>query len=389
LPVGVAVILLVSPARGEGHPAGHSGDHPAGLAAGRLAVAGHPARGRRRLAVILVRTLCGRVSTFWSGRSPSRATCGRGDLVRRPGDPLPDVLLHRLGMSLSEASSVVLIKGLVHTSVLAAVATIALLPLGSPRSRTSSATSSWWWSARCDHLGPGRLWLSRPVGLDSCPVRAPPVDEFRSAIRPSGRRRPLDRPLVALQFVYWLFMFALIPLILHSLGWRGDLAPIIVGQAVLQILMPFSPLPGGAGVAEFGYLELIGQSFRRTWWCPAWCSGALHLVHPHGAGAIGLGCVPVDASEGGGAGMLRRSSRMALLAGGFVLGCLPSARIVAGRVGVRIERVGTGNPGVPRTSGGPSAPARVLWSWRWTRARLPYPSSPVERRARMTICSAA
>jgi uncharacterized protein (TIRG00374 family) len=54
-------------------------------------------------------------------------------------------------------------------------------------------------------------------------------------------------------------MFSLIPLFLYALGWRGDLVPIIVGQAVLQLLMPFSPLPGGAGIAELGYLELIGR----------------------------------------------------------------------------------------------------------------------------------
>ena len=40
----------------------------------------------------------------------------------------------------------------------------------------------------------------------------------------------------------------------------GPLVPIVVGQAVLQIIMPLSPLPGGAGVAEIGYLGLMGRS---------------------------------------------------------------------------------------------------------------------------------
>lgn len=43
--------------------------------------------------------------------------------------------------------------------------------------------------------------------------------------------------------------------------------------------------------------------------------------------------------------MLRRRTYLALLTGGFLAGCLPTARLVASASGVRIEEVGTGNPG--------------------------------------------
>ena len=65
--------------------------------------------------------------------------------------------------------------------------------------------------------------------------------------------------VTALQLVYCVAMFSLIPMILQALGLRGPVLPLVVGQAVLQVLMPLSPLPGGAGVAEIGYLGLIGR----------------------------------------------------------------------------------------------------------------------------------
>lgn len=244
--------------------------------------------------VILVRALCGGVSTLRSGEVAFEShLVGGATSFGGLEIPYQMYLLHGLSLSLSEASSVVLIKGLVHTSVLAAVATVALLPLG-----ISSLTQ-----LQRDVLlvvvtslvivwAVGAVWLVRPVGLGLLPqsVRRR-IDEFREAIRTlRGGGVRLIAPLVALQFVYWVFMFALIPLILHSLGWRGDLAPIIVGQAVLQILMPFSPLPGGAGVAEFGYLELIGQSVPADLVVPSLVLWRLCTWFiPMGLGAIGLG----------------------------------------------------------------------------------------------------
>jgi uncharacterized protein (TIRG00374 family) len=66
--------------------------------------------------------------------------------------------------------------------------------------------------------------------------------------------------LVVLQLVYWVAMFGVLLFVLRALGWRGSVVPIITGQAVMQVLMPLSPLPGGAGVAEISYLALIGPS---------------------------------------------------------------------------------------------------------------------------------
>jgi glycerol-3-phosphate acyltransferase PlsY len=43
--------------------------------------------------------------------------------------------------------------------------------------------------------------------------------------------------------------------------------------------------------------------------------------------------------------MLSRCTHLALATAGFALGCLPTARLVAARAGVRIDTVGTGNPG--------------------------------------------
>ena len=70
--------------------------------------------------------------------------------------------------------------------------------------------------------------------------------------------------VVVTTIVYWAAMFAIIPLILIGLGWHGRPFSIITGQAVLQVIMPLSPLAGGAGVAELGYLALIGPAAAET-----------------------------------------------------------------------------------------------------------------------------
>jgi uncharacterized protein (TIRG00374 family) len=87
------------------------------------------------------------------------------------------------------------------------------------------------------------------------------LDELVEAARAfGGARRRTIAELVGLQLVYWTAMFAILIFVLHALGWRGSIVPIITGQAVMQVLMPLSPLPGGAGVAELSYLTLIGPS---------------------------------------------------------------------------------------------------------------------------------
>ena len=263
LAASVAVVLLVSPHVGqEIRDATRATTQPAWLVVAFLTVLVLLAADAASL-VVLVRRLCGQVSTFWTAEVAveshlvSGATSFGGLEI-----PYQMFLLRGLGLTLSEATSVVLIKGLVHISVLAAVGTLALLPIG------VSVLTPLQQDILAGVIGllaavwvVGSLWLTRPMGARLLPGSVRKwVDEFRVAtrtLRTGGAR--LLVPLVGLQLLYWVGMFALIPIFLHALGWRGDLAPIIVGQAVLQLLMPFSPLPGGAGIAELGYLELIGR----------------------------------------------------------------------------------------------------------------------------------
>ena len=177
--------------------------------------------------------------------------------------PYQIVMLRRGDLSGSQAMSVVVFKGLVHTLVLALVALVSLLPW-----TDSPITSLQRWLL----LGATSLvfavwlvawlWLRRPLGRALVPKRLHgKLDELIDAARSFGAAsRGAVLGLVGLQLVYWVAMFSILICVLHALGWRGPIAPIITGQAVMQVLMPLSPLPGGAGVAEFSYLALIGPS---------------------------------------------------------------------------------------------------------------------------------
>ena len=175
--------------------------------------------------------------------------------------------LRRQGLSLSEATSVILVKGVVHTSVLLLVAVTALIPAtGSPITPlqrwfvlVALALMAIAW------LG-GSLWVRRPIGIEQLPERFhKTIHAGREAFAEyhhAGWRVWLG--VVATTVVYWAAMFAIIPLILIGLGWHGRPFSIITGQAVLQVIMPISPLAGGAGVAELGYLALIGPATAET-----------------------------------------------------------------------------------------------------------------------------
>jgi uncharacterized protein (TIRG00374 family) len=177
--------------------------------------------------------------------------------------PYQIMMLRRGDLSGSQAMSVVVFKGLVHTLVLALVALVSLLPW-----TDSPITSLQRWLL----LGITGLvfavwlivwlWLRRPLGRALVPKRLHgKLDELIDAARSFGvASRGTIAGLVGLQLVYWVAMFSILIYVLHALGWRGPVAPIVTGQAVMQVLMPLSPLPGGAGVAEFSYLALIGPS---------------------------------------------------------------------------------------------------------------------------------
>ena len=175
--------------------------------------------------------------------------------------------LRRQGLTLPEATSVILVKGVVHTSVLVLVALTALIPA---TGSTITPLQRWFvvvavvltaiaWLI-------GSLWVRRPIGVEQLPERFHKTihagREAFTEFHRAGWRVWLG--VVVSQIVYWTAMFAIIPLILIGLGWHGRPFSIITGQAVLQVIMPLSPLAGGAGVAELGYLALIGPVAAET-----------------------------------------------------------------------------------------------------------------------------
>jgi hypothetical protein len=59
-------------------------------------------------------------------------------------------------------------------------------------------------------------------------------------------------------FFYWLCTFMVAPLLLYSMGFF-DFAflPMFLAQAMLSIVLPLSPTPGGAGAAELGFASVF------------------------------------------------------------------------------------------------------------------------------------
>ena len=264
LGVGVVVILLVSPhIATQVHAAQRASVQPLYLLLALLCIAVVIVTDAWSLLVLA------RVFEPGIGRRPVIATALESHLIGGATSfggfeiPYQIFMLRRGGLTGSQSASVVILKGLVHTLLLAVVALISLLPwVGSP------ITSLQRWlllSATGLLLGVWLvvwLWLRRPLGRALVPKRLHgKLDELIVAARAfGGAPRRIIVALVALQLVYWVAMFSILICVLHALGWRGSIAPIITGQAVMQVLMPLSPLPGGAGVAELSYLTLIGPS---------------------------------------------------------------------------------------------------------------------------------
>ena len=176
--------------------------------------------------------------------------------------PYQVMLLRRQGMSGSHAASAVVVKGLVHAALLAVVALISLLPwVNSPITSLQRWLLLILTVVLAGGWAVGWAWLRRPLGRGLLPQRFHArIDELGVAVRSFGGSRWVYTQLIVLQLIYWVAMFGVLLFVLHALGWRGSPAPIITGQAVMQVLMPLSPLPGGAGVAEISYLALIGPS---------------------------------------------------------------------------------------------------------------------------------
>jgi uncharacterized protein (TIRG00374 family) len=307
---GVVVVLLINPHVGQDlAQASRAATQPIYLVLTFLTLLVVLAADAASL-VLLVRALCGSVPVVpVAGVSFESALVGGATSFGGLEIPYQIMLLRSQGLNVSEASSIVLVKGLIHTSVLAVVALVALFPAAN-----SPITPLQRW-VLLSVVGlllvvwvVGWVWLKRPLGLSILPEQVGRhVGDFRDAtriLREAGWRVQLG--VVALQLLYWVGMFAIIPLILHALGWRGPVMPIVIGQAVLQVLMPFSPLPGGAGVAEFGFLELIGPSLPPDlrvaslvlWRVTTW-------IIPMALGAVALG---LRVSRGRSQRVLRRET---------------------------------------------------------------------------------
>jgi uncharacterized protein (TIRG00374 family) len=207
--------------------------------------------------------------------------------------PYQIVMLRRAGLSGYEATSVVVFKGVVHTLLLAVVAVLAVLPwVDSPITSLQRWVVLGVVSVLLVVSMTAWLQLRRPSLRSVMPKRLrSSYDQIVTAARAfGGASRRQVAALVGLQFVYWVALFSVLICVLHALGWRGPVVPIITGQAVMQVLMPLSPLPGGAGVAELSYLALIGPktppsihvSSLVLWRLFTW-------VLPVGVGAVSLG----------------------------------------------------------------------------------------------------
>jgi len=264
LGIGVAVILIVNPhIAADVHNAQRASVQPVYLILALLCVVVVIAADAWSLLILA------RVFEPHIERRPVVATALESHLIGGATSfggfeiPYQIVMLRRGGLTGSQAMSVVVFKGLVHTLLLAVVALVSLLPW-----TDSPITSLQRWLL----LGATGallllwvfiwLWLQRPMGRAFVPKKLHgKLDELVEAARAfGGASRRTIAELVALQLAYWIAMFSILICVLYALGWRGSIVPIITGQAVMQVLMPLSPLPGGAGVAELSYLALIGPS---------------------------------------------------------------------------------------------------------------------------------
>lgn len=262
--VGIATIAIVAPHAGnELAAATRTASEPVWLVAALVALLIAVAADAATL-VVLVRRLSACTSVLGTG-----GVAIEGGLVGGATSfgglevPYQIMRLRGLDVPLTRSTSVILVKAMVHISVLAVVAAVALLPL-----EAAALTPLQRWIV-FGVLGVlilvwlvGTAWLRWPRGLGRLPrAVGRRLEDFFEAVRMlRGGGVRLAASVIMLQLIYWIAMFSLIPFILHALGWRGPLVPIVVGQAVLQLIMPLSPLPGGAGVAEFGYLGLLGRS---------------------------------------------------------------------------------------------------------------------------------
>ena len=207
--------------------------------------------------------------------------------------PYQVVRLRGLGLDGPGASSIVLIRGLIHVSLVVCLAVICLLP-GVPSPITALQKRLVLLAVALVAVVWVSLWAtfgrSRGFGLlpGALAGRLQGFGEALRLVRTTNVR--VVGAVVLLQTLTWAATFSLVPCILLSLGWRGELLPLILGQALFPLFTSFSPLPGGAGMAEVGYLSIVGGSLS-----PAVALASLVLwrlctwVFPTLVGAVALG----------------------------------------------------------------------------------------------------
>jgi len=86
------------------------------------------------------------------------------------------------------------------------------------------------------------------------------VRSFSSSLRRMvllGRARLAA--VTALTLLFWLTGFLAVPLALVGLGYGSYFWKSMVAQLVVQILMPFIPIPGGSGLGEVGFLYVYSR----------------------------------------------------------------------------------------------------------------------------------
>lgn len=62
-----------------------------------------------------------------------------------------------------------------------------------------------------------------------------------------------------LTLAFWSVMFAVAPVLLLGLGVVPDVRAAVAWQVMIMLLIPYVPLPGGSGLAEFGLATLFSS----------------------------------------------------------------------------------------------------------------------------------
>lgn len=60
-----------------------------------------------------------------------------------------------------------------------------------------------------------------------------------------------------LTFLFWIIFYSIAPVLLAGLGITADIRTAVAWQVMIMLVIPYIPVPGGSGVAEFGLATLF------------------------------------------------------------------------------------------------------------------------------------